>query len=99
MLIVETSALGPASNAQQATGASAQIVPLNTERNGLQIKAAKANTATVFLLLGAGTASATSFHIGLEAGESWVGLISGVLWTGPVQAFSAAAQVVTIIEV
>lgn len=104
MLTTETAALEPASNVQQATGADAQIVEANSERNGLEIQAANANTAPVFLTLVAPgqvvpAASATSAHVELAAGQSWTGTVSGTLWTGRVRAFSAAAQNVRIIEV
>lgn len=103
MLQVETSQLTAQSNPNVATGADAQILEANSERNGLEIQAAGANTGTVFLTLvtpGQSTpaASATSAHIELNAGQTWPGTIGGVLWTGRVRAFSAAAQVVRIAE-
>lgn len=104
MLDIETSSLGTNTSASQATGADAQIVESNSERNGLIIQAANVNSAPVFLTLVAPAtvvpaASAASAHIELAAGQSWTGRVTEVVWTGRVRAFSTAAQVVRITEV
>lgn len=103
MLAVATEQLGSNAAVVKATGADAQIVEANSERNGLEIQASNANTAPVFLTLvqpNATTpaASATSAHVELAAGQTWPGTVGGVLWLGRVRAFSAAAQNLRIME-
>ncbi len=97
MLDTEGSALTPASGTLTA-GASAQLIGLNTERNGITVDVDSAAAASVYLLFGTGTASATNFHICLPAGAMWDGQISSVLWTGPVQFFSTAGGKVGVAE-
>jgi hypothetical protein len=80
-------------------GASAQLIAANSERNGLRVTVDTAAAASVYLLLGTGTASATNFHIVLAAGGSWDGLVSRCLWTGAVQYYSSAGGKVGVAEV
>ncbi len=75
------------------SGASAQIVGLNAERNGLSIITDPSGTGTVYLLLGSGTASATNFHVALAPGGQWSGQVSEVVWGGLVQAFGTGARI------
>jgi hypothetical protein len=105
-LVNAASALGAASTVQVATGADAQVVEANSERNGLVILAPNANSAPVFLTLVAPgqttpAASAASAHIELAAGQSWTsaqGSGDGLVWLGRVRAFSVAAQNLRIRE-
>jgi hypothetical protein len=92
MLIVAAESLAAGSNAAVVAGASAQLIGANTERNGLSVSVSSAATNPVYLLLGAGTASATNFHYALPAGATWDGMVSGVLWRGAVQYFGTGAQ-------
>lgn len=83
------------------SGAAAQLIAANPERDGLRVGIDAASTTPVYILLGPGTPSATVFHISLLAttGHSyWDGLISGVVWAGAVQIFGTGARV-TVTEV
>jgi hypothetical protein len=66
------------------------------EHNGVLVSADSANTATVYLLLGPGTVSATNWHIVLPAGSLWDGTIGGTVWRGAISGFSSAAAKVGI---
>jgi mRNA-degrading endonuclease toxin of MazEF toxin-antitoxin module len=104
MLVPAASQLATNSSVQSTTGADAQIIEANSERNAIEVQAATANSAAVFLTLVAPAtttpaASAASAHVELAAGQTWPGLVGGTLWLGRVRAFSAAAQVVRITEV
>lgn len=93
--------VGANSFASAVSGASAQWVGANTERNGLRIGVDAGSATSVYILLGTGTASATNFHIALLAstGHSyWDGLISGVVWAGAVQVFGTGTRV-SLVEV
>lgn len=85
-------------------GATAQLLAENEARHGLSVVTDPNATDTVYLLLGTGTASASSFHIALSPGGSWDGLISGdelvagKLWRGAVQCYAAAAVSVGVVE-
>ena len=85
-------------------GASAQLIPANTQRRGLRINVDRgATTNIVYFTLGTATASATNFHFSLGAGDVWNGGIGdngqGILWNGAVQFYSAATPKVGVIEV
>lgn len=83
--------------AQQTIGTtSVQVIAANASRKGLSIQ----NTGTTVLKLGLGqTPTQTAYHIALRAGgaaddgssERWDGTISGVVWTGAVNAISPSA--------
>lgn len=92
-LVTATDALTAASTTSAVSGASAQLIAANTERNGLRVSVDPAGAAPVYLLLGAGTASATVFHVALAAGGFWDGLVSHVVWRGAVQVFGTGARV------
>lgn len=93
-LITATDALTAASSPTGTSGASVQIVGANTQRNGLRVSLDSAAAAPIYLLLGAGTASATNFHVCIKpAGPDWDGTISnGVVWRGAVQCFGTGAH-------
>lgn len=97
-LIRATDALTASSTTSAASGASAQLIVANTERNGLRVQVDPAGAGPVYLLLGTGTASATVFHVALSAGGSWDGQVSEVVWRGAVQAFGTGARV-SVVEV
>jgi hypothetical protein len=99
MLIASTSGLAAGANATLAGGASASLIVANTERNGLRISVDTAAANPIYLLLGAGTASATNYHLCLTASGTWDGKIGDVLWLGAVQFFSAAGNRVGVVEV
>jgi hypothetical protein len=82
-----------------AAGTSAQLLPLNENRNGVQVVVDMAATATVYLLCGSGTASALNWHFVLGAGGSWDGMFSGRTWRGAVQFYSAGTPNVGVVEV
>lgn len=98
MLVNATDALTTSSPALTA-GASAQAIGANPDRSSLSISLSFAATAPLFLLLGAGTASATNFHICVPAGQLWNGLVGTCLWRGAVQAFSTAGGAYGLAEV
>lgn len=78
----------------------AQLVGANVARNGLSVSVDPAATgAIVYVLLGAGTPSATNFHVALQAGGSWSGDVGGAVWRGAVQAVSTVNAKVGIAEV
>lgn len=80
---IGTATTGAGSNAP--TGTSAQVVAANTSRRGLSI----VNTGTVDVSLGLGATAVAGSGILLAAnGGAWDGLISGVLWTGAVNAIT-----------
>jgi hypothetical protein len=92
-LITATDTLAAGSNSTIAAGASAQIIAANTERNGLRISLDSAAASPIYLLLGAGTASATNFHICVKpGGPDWDGTIGNVVWRGAVQCFGTGAH-------
>lgn len=92
---VESVASGTTTSA--ASGASAQLIGAGPERNGLQITVDPSGTGTVYFLLGTGTASATNFHFAVApAGDPWPGMISGVVWRGPIQFFGTGARVAVV---
>jgi hypothetical protein len=97
MLIPAAEAVTAASSTVTA-GVSAALVAANTVRNGLSVTVDTAATSPVYLLLGTGTASATNFHFALAAGGNWDGRISGVVWRGAVQFFSAGTPKVGLVE-
>lgn len=80
-------------------GPSAQLIGANANRHGLAVSVDSGAPDPVYLLLGPGVASETNFHIELSPGGSWDGTITGVLWTGAVQFYSAAAGSVGVTEV
>lgn len=98
-LIPCTTALAAGSSATATGGASALLVGANPQRNGLRVTVDTAAANPVYLLLGAGTASATNFHIVLAAGAFWDGQVSEVVWQGAVQFFSGGANHVGVVEV
>lgn len=93
-LVPATDALTAASSSAGVGGASAQILAANTERNGLRVSLDSASVGPLYLLLGAGTASATNFHVCVKpGGPDWDGTISnGVLWRGAVQCFGSGGH-------
>ena len=99
MLLRYASALSAASATNKVAGASAQLIGVNAGRSGLTVALDSASTDHVYLLLGAGTASATNFHIALSAAQPvWNGVIGGAQWNGAVQFFGAGG-VLSVIEV
>lgn len=96
MLISGAESLAAGTTTSAAAGASAQLIGANTERNGLRISSDGAST--VFLLLGAGTASATNFHLVLTTGaSSWDGTLGEIaFWRGAVQFFGTGARVAVV---
>lgn len=98
---IEVLAAGTTTSA--ASGASAQLIAANPSRNGLLISVDPAGTSPVYLLLGAGTASATVFHIplgGVSTGFAprayWDGHFAPgdtALWRGAVQVFGTGTRV------
>lgn len=92
MLIVAAESL--TTNAVLTAGASTAAVALNTTRNGVNFSVDPAATTNVYLLLGAGTASATNFTFALAPGGAWDGEVArGVVWRGAVQIFGTGAKV------
>ena len=81
-----------------AAGASAQLVPASTTRQGLSVQVDPGGTGTVYLKLGTGTASAANFNFALTPGADWDGLAGGFAWRGPVQFFSAGTPNVAVTE-
>lgn len=77
----------------------AQLIAFNLDRQGLNIENDSAATAPVYLLLGAGTPSATNWHFALPAGVAWNGLIGYGSWRGAVQAVCSANTRVGVVEV
>lgn len=92
-LVTATDALAAGTTTSAASGASAQLIGANTERNGLRVAVDPAGTGPVYLLLGAGTASATVFRAALSPGQFWDGLVSHSVWRGAVQFFGTGARV------
>lgn len=90
------------SNTSVVSGAAALLIPANPERNVLRVAADPSGTGTVYLLLGAGTPSATVWHISLAPGGVWNGIFSSTgaqepaLWCGSVQVFGTGARVSVI---
>lgn len=90
MLLRYASALAAGSATNKVAGASAQLIAANAGRQGLTVALDSAATDKVYLLLGAGTASATNFHVALSAAYPvWNGKVGGAQWNGAVQFFGA----------
>lgn len=92
-LVTATDALTAASTTSVASGATAQLIAPNTERNGLEVTVDPAGVGPVYLILGTGPASATVFHKALGPGGVWPGTIGGVVYRGAVQVFGTGARV------
>lgn len=96
------SASTPSSNTASAaaqtavSGTASQILAANGSRKGLMIQ--NTGTTKIYIVLGAGTPSATVYHFALAAGGTandgssliWFGP-AGLLWLGAIQAISSAA--------
>lgn len=94
MLTSGVESLAPGTTTSAVSGASVQLIGVNTERNGLNINVDPAAGGPVYLLLGTGTASATVWHKALAAGGVWDGRLGPVsLWRGAVQAFGTGGRV------
>lgn len=76
-------------------GVSTAVLPANLERRGILIT----NTSAAKISLGLGQAAVEGDDIVLEPGGSWGGTISGVLWQGAINGFSAAGGSVTVVEI
>jgi hypothetical protein len=76
----------------QTVTASVQLIGSNVQRSGLNISNIGAANS-LYLLLGAGTASASNAHIVVPVGGSWDGMIGVSVWRGAVQAFSTTTPV------
>ncbi len=98
-MLIEAADTLQADSGNIAAGASQQLLAANIERNGLIVSVDSLATAPVYLLLGTGTASATNWHVCLAAGAFWAGMLSALVWRGPVQVFSTAAGRVGVAEV
>lgn len=98
MLIPATSAV-TANSGVKAAGADAQLIPLNSERNGLLVQVDTGGTGTVYLKWRSGAASAADFDYSLAPGQAWNGKVSDVVWTGAVRFFSAGTPNVAVVEV
>lgn len=98
MLIRSTSAV-TANSGVQAAGGDAQLVPANSERNGLSVQVDAGGTGTVYLKWRSGAASAADFDYSLAPGATWNGKVSDVVWDGAVRFFSAGTPNVAVVEV
>lgn len=95
-LIPAAESLTPSTTTSAVSGASAQLIGPNPERNALSVQVDSAGAGPVYLLLGTGAASATVFHVCIPAGVIWNGRISDVLWRGAIQVFGTGARVVVL---
>jgi hypothetical protein len=87
----------PSSSTSSATSfttvtTSAQVLAANSARKGIVFYNQGAGNA--FVLLGSGTASATSLTVGLGASDT----VTVTGWTGAVQAYLSAAATLNITE-
>ena len=78
---------------------SGQVIAENLQRKGLLV--INEGSGSVWLALGTGSAVAKEGIFLVTGGSSWSGTISGIVWTGAVQAISETAKspVLTFVEV
>lgn len=98
-MLIRATAAATANSGVKAAGADAQLIPLNTERNGLLVQVDSSGVGTVYLKVRSGAASAADFDYSLAPGAAWTGKVGDVVWTGAVRFFSAGTPNVSVVEV